>query len=57
LVPSAGFHIIETGDGKAAVIFACARTQERQQVQITHAQFLQIRDARTPASVPPKFCT
>jgi len=39
-------HLVEAGNGEAAVILALARAQEGQQVQIADAQFLQVGDAR-----------
>ena len=44
-----GIDFLEAGDGKAAIAFAGARTQERQQVQIRHAQFAQVGNARRHA--------
>lgn len=43
VVAQARFDLAVIADRKAAIVIACARTQERQQVQIAHAQFLQIR--------------
>ncbi len=37
------FDLVEIGDGKAAIVLAGPRPQKRQQVQISDAQFAQIR--------------
>ncbi len=40
-----GLHLAVVADRKAAIIVAGTCAQERQQMQVTHAQFLQIRHA------------
>ncbi len=45
IVAQRRLDLVEAGDGETAVVFAAARAQEGQQVQVGHAQLAQVGDA------------